>query len=104
MTTVLTILKPETTYSFGVPVKTFHEFVTVSANVKTFGGTEKVVNDMIVVEDTAQVVTWYDPEITSDCRVKMIDGAEYEILGNPENIEMRNQVMKFKIRRLCGGA
>ena len=70
---------------------------------KSFGGTEKVVNDVLVVEDTATLETWYNPNIKAGCNVE-INGAEYEILGTPENINMRNQCLVFKIRAVIGGA
>jgi hypothetical protein len=36
--------------------------------------------------------------------VRLSDGAVFDILGEPENIEMRNQFLKFKVRRVKGGA
>lgn len=83
----------------------------IMANFKTFGGTEKTSNGILSVEDTAQIVCWYRPDITSGCRLVLLDGKEntpdancYEILGAPENIEMRNQFLKFKVRKVRGGA
>lgn len=71
------------------------------ANYKSYGGTEREVNGKFVIEDTADVVTFYRPDITSDCKlVRVIDNAEFEILNEPENIEMRNVALKFKVRRL----
>lgn len=70
---------------------------------KTFGGTESTVNGLTVIEDTAEVETWYDPRIKNDCRVS-VDGVEYEIISSPENINKRNQYLKFKIRAIKGGA
>ena len=70
---------------------------------KTFGGTQKVVNDVIVLEDTATLETWYDPSITSDCNIE-INGQHYEILGTPENVNMRNQYLIVKVRAVKGGA
>lgn len=70
---------------------------------RTFGGTEKVVNDVISVEDTATVETWYNPIIKADCKIEVNEQC-YEILGTPENINMRNQYMKFKVRAIKGGA
>ena len=53
--------------------------------------------------DTADVTTWYRPDITAGCQFK--DGTDvYEVLGTPEDIEKRHQYMKFKIRRIAGGA
>ncbi len=76
----------------------------IYCSYRTFGGTEKVVNDNLVVEDTAVIETWYRPDIKSDCQLVDMQGQKYEILGTPENISMRNQFLKFKIRRLAGGA
>ena len=106
MTTAMRLQLPTTATEYGVATKTFTDAdVVILCNFKTFGGTERVVNDILTVEDTAQVVCWYNPEIKGDCRlVRLSDGAIFEILGEPENIEMRNQFLKFKVRRVKGGA
>lgn len=70
---------------------------------RTFGGTEVKSNDGISVENTGVVETWYRPDIKSDCRL-VVDGLPYEILGSPENINMRNQWLSFKVRAIKGGA
>lgn len=71
---------------------------------RTFGGTEKTSNDLLVIEDTATIETWFRPDIKADCKLQDTDGIEYEILGTPENINKRNQYLKFKIRAIRGGA
>ncbi len=72
---------------------------------KTYGGTEKIINGVYSVEDTANIVTWFRPDIKSDCRVALgSDKAIYEIIGEPENINQRNQFLKFKVRRIKGKA
>ena len=74
-------------------------------NFKTYGGTERNVDGLYVIEDTANVETWFRPDITSDCRIGVIEtGAIYEIWGEPENINMRNQYLKLKLKRYKGGA
>lgn len=90
----------------GVTVKTFDpDGVVRFCNFSTYGGTEKTVNNVVVVEDTAQMITWYEPDITSADRVRLLEtGADYEIIGEPENIEMRRQEMQFRVRRVKGGA
>lgn len=112
MTTPLRLQQPDNAVSFGVNTKAYKNVNGVIwANFKTFGGTEKNDNGVISVEDTAQVVCWYRPDIKGDCRVVLLDGNEdtaaakcYEILGEPENIEQRNMFLKFKVRRIKGGA
>lgn len=103
MTTPVKLLKAETKNVLGVIQKSYVEVGMILCNFKTYGGTEKMINDMLAIEDTADIVTWYNPDIKSDCIIETQDGLRYEILGSPENIEMRNQVMKFKVRRITGG-
>lgn len=77
----------------------------IFANFKTYGGTESVVDGILQIIETADVCCWYRPDIQSNCRIKRAtDGAVFEILGDPENIEQRNQFIKMKLRRIKGGA
>ena len=69
---------------------------------KTYGGTETTVNGVLTVIDTANIETWYRPDITSASQIRL--GAKtYEVMGEPENIEQRNQFLKFKVRGVKGG-
>ena len=91
----------------GVPKKTFSTFENgelIFCNFKTYGGTEKVVNDLYSVEDTANIETWFRPDIKADCRIAISSNRVYEVIGEPENIDERNQFCKFKVRRVKGGA
>ena len=104
MTTSLQLLIPTTETVLGVTKKIYKEDLTFSCNFSTYGGTESVSNDVLSVIDTAEIVCWYNPRITSDCRVRRLsDKAEFEIIGEPENLEMRNMLLQFKIRRVKGG-
>jgi hypothetical protein len=106
MTTATRLQTPTSDKTLGVSKKTYADASgVVIVNWKSYGGTETTNNGMLSVEDTAQIVCWYRPDIRSDCRlVRLADGAIYEIIGEPENIEMRNQFLKFKVRRVKGGA
>ena len=108
MTTPLCLMIPkgEPKRINGVLVKEFEDADgLIMANFKTYGGTERTVNDVLVIEDTADVVTWFRPDIKASCRVRRLtDGAIYDIIGEPENIEQRNMILKFKIKRVKGGA
>ena len=90
----------------GVTVKTFEpDGIVRFCNFSTYGGTEQTVNGVLAVENTAQIVTWFEPDITSADRIRILEtGADYEIIGEPENIELRRQEMQFKVRRVNGGA
>ena len=100
---VLVLQIPKTTTAKGSTKKTYIDAGKIYCSFRTFGGTETTLNGVLSVENTAIVETWYNPEITSECRVKTADGGVYEILGTPENIEMRNQFLRFKIREIRGG-
>lgn len=76
----------------------------IYCSFRSFGGTEVTSNDTLVIEDTVQIETWFRPDITAACKIKDENGKEYEIIGTPENINMRNQILKFKIRSVKGGA
>lgn len=112
MTTPLRLQVPKKTAFGGVNTKTWENANgVIMSNFKTFGGTETTSNGVLSIEDTAQLVCWYRPDIQSGCRLVLLDGTEetenakyFEILGAPENIELRNQFLKFKVRRIRGGA
>lgn len=74
-------------------------------NFKTYGGTESVNNGLLTIMNTASIVTWYRPDIKANCRlVLLLDNSIWEIISDPENIEMRNQYLMFKVKKVTGGA
>ena len=109
----LVLLTPTYTNVSGVNKKTFPTVLEALQNqnnlfygsFKTFGGTERDVNGIYSIENTANIETWFRPDITSECRIaRTSDGAIFDIINEPENISMRNQFLKFKVRRVKGGA
>lgn len=106
--TAIELYIPTYTTAKGVPVKAFPaQGARLNCSFKTYGGTrrseEKDANGVIVIEDTAIVETWYRPDITAECRIKVLQtGKIYEIINAPENIEMRNQFCKFMVRSIEG--
>lgn len=72
----------------------------------TYGGTEREANGVRIVEDTANVETFYRPEFAAACRVALANHPAklYEVVGEPENIEQRNQFCKMRLTRVQGGA
>lgn len=102
------ILYKNPTYqkSGGVRTKVLPESgETIFCSFKTYGGTENTVDGIYSITDTAIIETWYRPDITSDCIIALADtGAQYQILNEPENINRRNQFLKFKVKRIKGGA
>lgn len=100
------ILTPTATTVKGVPTKTYTEGKTVyNGTFRTFGGTESTENGLYSVIDTATLETWYTPDITADCRIKILQtGNIYEVVGTPENIQLRNQFLKCRLKAVKGGA
>ena len=106
------LLTPTTKTISGVLKKTYPTITTAIENkdnlffgtFKSYGGTERDVNGVYSIEDTANVETWFRPDIKSDCRIALETGEIYDILGEPENVNKRNQFLKFKVKRVKGGA
>lgn len=104
----LVVLKPTIQTISGVRTKVLPDIkdgFLIYGSFKTYGGTDRTVDGLYSVIDTADIETWYRPDITSDCIIALADtGARYEILGEPENINRRNQFLKLKVQRVKGGA
>lgn len=106
------ILKPTETVTKGVREKGYQESeTTLFCSFRTFGGSESTVNGVYSVVDTATLETWYTPDLTAADRIRILptDGSSekgelYEVLGTPENIEMRNQYLLCKVKKITGGA
>ena len=88
----------------GVSKKTYKDGGPLFfANFKTYGGTESTVNGIYEIMDTAKITTWYRPDIKSDCQViRLEDGAVFEIMNEPEDLNSRHQVLIFKVKRVKG--
>lgn len=102
------LLIPVNSDKVGVNKKTFpavNNGILIYGSFRTFGGTDTESNGLLMVENTAVIETWYRPDIKSDCRIAVIETGEvFEILGSPENIQMRNQYLQIRVRGIRGGA
>lgn len=106
-TPLLLYLVTGTEEVLGVEKRTYSaDGILFFGSFATYGGTEREVNGIYSVEDTATVETWYRPEFTASARVALANdpGKVYEIVGEPENIEQRNRYTKMKLTRVQGGA
>lgn len=88
----------------GVNSQEYQELDSVFyCSVKSYGGTEKTINGVYVIEDTIIVDTWYTPSLKSKDRIRLLETGEvYEILNTPEDIDRRHKWMKFKAVRIHG--
>lgn len=101
--TTLELLNPTYSKVKGVTVKTYEPVDTINCSFKTFGGTENTVNDVYSLIDTANIETWFRPDITAASQFRL--GTKiYEVIGEPEDISQRHQYLKFKIRGVRGGS
>lgn len=106
--TALKILTPTYTNVNGVRKKTYEKTPYTNApqffgSFKQKGGTERDINGVYGILDTAEVVTWFRSDIKADCRIIRMPGGEvYDILGEPENVDNRGQFLKFKLQRVKG--
>ena len=103
------LLVPTTSTVVGVLTKTWPKLSDaplIYGSFRSFGGTETTANGVYSVEDTATIETWYRPDITAACRIVLANDttAVYEVVGTPEDIEMRHQFMQIRVRRVKGGA
>jgi hypothetical protein len=104
--TAAELLIPSYSTVKGTEVKSFPvSGIRIDCSFKTYGGMEAIVNDLYSVIDTATVETWFRPDIKPGCRIRILQtGDVYEIVGKPENINLRNQFCKFRVRAVEGGA
>lgn len=107
MTTPMRLQKRKVTTVSGAKETTYKDAEqdpVIMCNFKSKGGTESTHNGQYIVLDTATVQTWYRPDIKKGDRLIMVqDGSAWDIKGNPENIEMRNQMLILKVQN-AGGA
>lgn len=102
--TPVMLLKAEKQNLKGVQKRVWKDVGIIYVSFKTYGGTDTNVNGIYTVVDTASIETWYRPDITSQCGIRLEDGRVYEIIGAVENISMRNIFCKFKVKYVEGSA
>ena len=105
-TVAMKLLIPTTTKVKGVVQKTFpspDDAPLIMGSFRTFGGTESTENDLYTVYHTATIDTWYRPDIKVNCQIYLCDtGDTYDIISDPEDIEMRHQYLQFKVQKIGG--
>lgn len=71
-------------------------------HMKSYGGREQTVNDVYSIIEQWNVETYYNPQINGHYRVKLLsDGSVWKLMSNPENVEMGNKIMLFKMERIA---
>ena len=105
-TVAMKLLVPTSTVVKGVTKKVYKDPENSElffGSFRTFNGTENFSNDVYTVISTGIVDTWYNPNIKTDCLVFICEtGEKYQIISEPENINMRHQFMQFKVEKVGG--
>ena len=101
--TPATLQNPTYEKTLAVSTKTYKTVDTINITFRTFAGSESNVNDLVSVENTAVVETWYREDITSNSRL-IVNGNTYEVVGSPEDISLRHQYLVFRVRQIKGSA
>lgn len=88
----------------GVNKQTYVEGDTVYfCSAKAWVGSAKTIDNVSGEEDTLTVDSWFIPELKKNDRIKLLDdNSVWELPVSPENINRRNQYMRFKVVRYNG--
>ena len=87
----------------GMKTESFTDTSMFFCSAKSYGGTEKMVNDIYVIEDTWVIDTWFNKAFKKGDHIRFLDdGREFKILASPENINRRGQYMRFKVVAIGG--
>ena len=84
-------------------VKTYTEVGTIRGKFKQKGTAETNANGLTVINEKTSFITWYKADIKAS-DILTINGIDFEIKGEPENVEMRSRYMIITLERIGGGA
>lgn len=107
LTTPIKLQRRIRTVVSGAPEFSYEDALDplLSCSFKSYGGTESITNGSLLLISTAVIVTWYRQDIQASDRIILLhDNSTWEVLGEPENIDMRNQYLMFKVQKISGGA
>lgn len=87
----------------GRTVKAFTEVGTIRGKFKQKGTAETNANGLTIINEKTTFTTWFKADIVA-ADILTIGGLDFEIVGNPENVEMRSRYMVLTLERVSGGA
>ena len=87
----------------GRTSKGYTEVGTIRGKFKQKGTAETNANGLTVVNEKTTFITWYKADIKAT-DILTIGGVDFEIVGSPENVEMRSRYMVLTLERISGGA
>lgn len=87
----------------GRTKKTLTIIGTVYGKFKQKGTAETNANGLTVINVQTTFTTWYKADFEAK-DILTINGIDFEIKGEPENVEMRNRYSVITLERIGGGA
>jgi hypothetical protein len=84
-------------------VKTYTEVGTVRGKFKQKGTAETNANGLTVINEKTTFITWFKADFAA-ADILAINGIDFEIKGEPENVEMRSRYCVLTLERIGGGA
>ena len=81
--------KPATQIINGHNQKTYSEVGTIKGQFKQKNTSELNANGIVIVETKITFTTWWNNNLTAQ-DILTINNIDYEIVGQPENVEMRS--------------
>lgn len=87
----------------GRTQKTFTEVGKVRGKFKQKGTAETTANGLIVLNEKTTFTTWFKADFAA-ADILTIGGIDFEIIGQPENVEMRGRYAVLTLERISGGA
>ena len=84
-------------------VKTYTEVGTVRGKFKQKGTAETTANGLTIINEKTTFITWFKADFAA-ADILTINGVDFEIIGTPENVEMRSRYAVLTLERISGGA
>ena len=95
--------KPTTQLINGHDQKTYTTVGTIKGKFKQKTTSELNANGLVIVEDKVTYTTWWSNNLEAQ-DILTINNIDYEIVGQPENVEMRSRYAVLNLRLIKGGA
>ena len=95
--------KPATQIINGHNQKTYSVINTIKGQFKQKTTSELNANGIVIVETKITFTTWWNNNLTAQ-DILTINNIDYEIVGDPENVEQRNRYAVLTLRLIKGGA
>lgn len=75
----------------------------VRGKFKQKGTAETNANGLTVINEKTTFITWFKADFAA-ADILTINGIDFEIKGEPENVEMRSRYTVLTLERISGGA